>query len=168
MALTYNNVYSSFILDPLKFLIKEEFGVTVSTDSFEGRQSFLIIPLIDVLDDLRGRGQSRIYTIGIDYQYQKGGTFKYDVTTHLSNIAERVKRKIDDNRNYRVSQYWIDMGMNWADADTTWAENRTNYLWHSGAIIEINYEQEEDDIEGNENKRTVRTIFECFREEAIA
>ena len=162
MSLTFANVFSSFILDPLKFLIKSEFKMPVGTDGHTGHQSFLIKPLIDSLEDLRGRSQLRNYTIEIEYSYEKA-KFKYDVTTHLSTIAERLKRKIDDNRNYSIKKYWVDIGEVWSSAVIgVWSRNRDSYLWHSANIIEINYEQD-DEVEDN----IVKMTFECFREEVI-
>ncbi len=159
MSLTFVNVFSSFILDPLKFLIKSEFKMPVGTDEHTGHQSFLIKPLIDVLEDLRGSTQLRKYTIEIEYSYEKA-KFRYDVVTQLSTIAERLKRKIEDNRNYSIRKYWVDIGEVWSSVVIgVWSRNRDLYLWHSANIIEIDYEQD-DEVEDN----TVKMTFECFRE----
>ena len=162
MSLTFINVFSSFILDPLKFLIKSEFKLPVGTDGHTGHQSFNLKPKSYDLEDMRSVSELRKYPIEIEYSYEKA-KFKYDVTTHLSIIGSRLNRVIYDHRNYSIKRYWIDIGEVWSSAVIgVWSRNRDSYLWHSAALVEIDPEQD-DEVED----KTLKMLFECFNEEVF-
>tara|TARA_Y100000593_G_C4322562_1_gene344655 strand:+ start:2163 stop:2597 length:435 start_codon:yes stop_codon:yes gene_type:complete len=126
MAITYENVIYDRIIDNLHSLIANEFSISISLDVDEERpnQSFLIIPSSDSLIELLADGQSREYTIDIDYQLTLSGNYTKNSYKQLSEIAERMKRLVHNNTSYSPSG---------------------NYKWHDGRIINTTFERSEDD-----------------------
>jgi len=164
MSLTFTNSYNDYIIEPLKELLRNEFkGMSIGTDDHSGRQSFKLGLLPHVLEDYRSGGERRQYSIEIEYNYIKGGAFKYNVSRQLSMIAERVNRVIYNYRNFKIRKEWIDEDGKWGSTTTVWASDVTTYCWHSARIEEVDFEQDDN----SENNRTVKMLFQCFREEVI-
>jgi len=72
-------------------------------DKHEGNQSFLIQPVSDELVEILASGQTRDYTINISYRVKFSGNYTKTSVKQVSNIAERLKRLLYNNRNYSVS-----------------------------------------------------------------
>tara|TARA_Y100000593_G_scaffold94992_1_gene197916 strand:+ start:895 stop:1227 length:333 start_codon:yes stop_codon:yes gene_type:complete len=72
-------------------------------DKHEGNQSFLIQPVSDELVEILASGQTRDYTINISYRVEFSGNYTKTSVKQVSNIAERLKRLLYNNRNYSVS-----------------------------------------------------------------
>ena len=166
MSLDFTNNYNDYIVEPLKELMRNEFkGIPIGTDEHSGHQSFKLNLLPHVLVDYRSGGELRQYFIEIEYQYEKGGQFKKRVTEQLSNISERINKIIYDYRNFKVRAEWVDMSGTWGSTTTVWGNDITTYCWHSARIEAVDFERDEDEEE-DKNKRTVKMLFQCFREES--
>jgi len=124
MAITYENVIFDRVIDSLQSLIADEFNIQVYFDEHVGNQSFLITPVEDLLEDSLTSGQVRHYSISIEYQLQSAGNYTKNSVKQVSEITERMKRLLYNNRNYTV-------------AGTT--------LFYNGIIENIAYERDEDD-----------------------
>ena len=164
MAITYNNVFNDYVVEPLMEIMSGEFlGMPIRLEEPGGSQSFHLTPNNDSLEELRGRGQLRSYGVEVIYRYEKGGSYDKEVVNQLSIIAERFKRLIDNNRNFSVKSHWVDEHGTWGSTSTVWSANRDTYCWHSARVESIDYEQDEED----KNTRIVKMQFECFREEVL-
>ena len=158
--MNYTNIFNTFIVEPLIEIITDEFkGIPAELSSHTGNQSFLINFKTDEMDDMRTHGQIRDYEVDIEYQYKKS-TLDRKVMQHLSEIGERMKRLINNNRHFFVKGTWVSETGTWGATTTLWSANRDTYCWHSGRIESINYEQEDEN-------RSVKMVFQCLREEVI-
>jgi hypothetical protein len=63
----------------------------------------LITPVSDELNELLTTAQVREYTVNIAYQVDLSGNYTKLTIKQVSEIAERVKRLIYNNKNYTVS-----------------------------------------------------------------
>ena len=126
MAITYENVIFDRIIESLYSLIANEFNMEISLDSNYERPNhgFMIMPISDSLIELLANGQSREYTIDIDYQVGISGNYTKNSYKQLSEVSERMKRLIHNNTAYSPSD---------------------NYKWHDAQIQNVTFERNEDD-----------------------
>jgi len=103
MAVTFTNVIYDQVIESFNTILVDEFSIPVYYDEHLGNQSFLITPVSDELEELLTTAQVRNYTVNISYQVDIAGNYTKLSIKQVSNIAERVKRLIYNNRNYTVS-----------------------------------------------------------------
>ena len=103
MAVTYENVIYDRVINNLHSIMADEFSIPIYFDAHEGNQSFLITPVSDELNELLTTAQVREYTVNIAYQVDLSGNYTKLTIKQVSEIAERVKRLIYNNKNYTVS-----------------------------------------------------------------
>jgi len=103
MAISYENVIYDRVIDNLSTLIADEFSIPIKYDTHEGNQSFLITPVSDEINELLTTAQVRDYVVNISYQVDLSGNYTKLTLKQVSEIAERVKRLIYNNRNYTIS-----------------------------------------------------------------
>ena len=103
MAITYENVIQDRVIDSLYTLLADEFAIPIHFDEHEGNQSFLITPVTDEIEDSLTGGQVRNYTVQISYELQSGGNYTKNSMKQISEITERLKRLLYNNRDYTVS-----------------------------------------------------------------
>ena len=118
MAITYENVVFDRVIESLNTLLADEFSIPIRYDEHKGNQSFLITPGEDELIEHHSTGQSRTYSVAIQYQLVSGGEYTKNNVKQVSEIAERVKRLIHNNTAYSPS---------------------STYKWHDGRIETITY-----------------------------
>tara|TARA_R100000700_G_C3154737_1_gene132320 strand:- start:551 stop:979 length:429 start_codon:yes stop_codon:yes gene_type:complete len=142
MAITYENVIYDRVIDSLHSIIVNEFSIPVYFDVHEGNQSFLIRPVSDELEDSLNSGQTRNCEVEISYQLMSSGNYTKNSVKQMSEIAERLKRLLYNNRNYAVS-------------------GTTKFF--NGIVSGINYERDED------NEELLRSIlsFTCTTMEIV-
>ena len=63
----------------------------------------MITPVSDDLNELLTTAQVRDYTVNVSYQVDLSGNYTKLSLKQVSEVAERVKRLIYNNRNYTVS-----------------------------------------------------------------
>ncbi len=103
MAISYENVIYDRVIESLSSIIANEFSIPINYDAHEGNQSFLITPVSDDLNELLTTAQVRDYIVNVSYQVDLSGNYTKLTLKQVSEIAERVKRLIYNNRNYTVS-----------------------------------------------------------------
>jgi len=103
MAISYENVIYDRVIESLSSIIADEFSMPIYYDAHEGNQSFLITPVSDELNETFATAQVREYVVNIAYQVDLGGNYTKLTLKTVSEVAERVKRLIYNNRNYEVS-----------------------------------------------------------------
>jgi len=103
MAISYENVIYDRVIESLSSIIADEFSMPIYYDAHEGNQSFLITPVSDELNETFTTAQVRDYVVNIAYQVDLGGNYTKLTLKTVSEVAERVKRLIYNNRNYEVS-----------------------------------------------------------------
>ena len=103
MAISYENVIYDRVIESLSSIIADEFSMPIYYDAHEGNQSFLITPVSDELNETFTTAQLREYVVNITYQVDLGGNYTKLTLKTVSEVAERVKRLIYNNRNYEVS-----------------------------------------------------------------
>ena len=103
MAISYENVIYDRVIESLSSIIANEFSIPINYDAHEGNQSFLITPVSDDLSELLTTAQVRDYTVNVSYQVDLSGNYTKLSLKQVSEVAERVKRLIYNNRNYTVS-----------------------------------------------------------------
>ena len=103
MAITYENVIFDRCLENIHLLIANEFNAPGYFDKHEGNHSFLITPVEDVLEESLASGQIRNSTTQISYELKAGGNYTKNSVKQISEITERLKRLLYNNRNYSVS-----------------------------------------------------------------
>jgi ATP sulfurylase len=142
MAITYENVIYDRVIENLHSIIADEFSIPIYFDVHEGNQSFLITPVSDELEDSLTSGQTRHCTVEISYQLTSSGNYTKNSVKQVSEIAERLKRLLYNNRNYAVS-------------------GTTKFF--NGIVNGINYERDED------NEELLRSIlsFTCTTMELV-
>ena len=124
MAITYENVIYDRVIDSLHSIIANEFNIPIHFDEHQGNQSFLITPVSDELEDSLTSGQTRNCEVEISYQLASSGNYTKNSVKQVSEIAERLKRLLYNNRNYAVS-------------GTT--------KFYNGIVNGVTYERDEDD-----------------------
>ena len=103
MAISYENVIYDRVIESLSSIVADEFSIPILYDAHEGNQSFLITPVSDELNETFTTAQVRDYVVNIAYQVDLGGNYTKLTLKTVSEVAERVKRLIYNNRNYEVS-----------------------------------------------------------------
>ena len=103
MAISYENVIYDRVIESLSSIIADEFSMPIMYDAHKGNQSFLITPVSDELNETFATAQVRDYVVNIAYQVDLGGNYTKLTLKTVSEVAERVKRLIYNNRNYEVS-----------------------------------------------------------------
>ena len=124
MAISYENVIFDRVIESLSSIIADEFSMPIMYDAHEGNQSFLITPVSDDLEELLTSGQTRNVEVSISYQLQRSGNYTKNSVSQVSNVAERLKRLLYNNKVYEVS-------------------GTTKYF--NGSVENITYERDEDD-----------------------
>ena len=124
MAVTYENVIYDRVINNLHSIMADEFSIPIYFDAHEGNQSFLITPVSDELEDSLTSGQTRNCEVEISYQLTSSGNYTKNSVKQVSEIAERLKRLLYNNRNYAVS-------------GTT--------KFYNGIVSGVTYERDEDD-----------------------
>ena len=142
MAVTYENVIYDRVINNLHSIMADEFSIPIYFDAHEGNQSFLITPVSDELEDSLTSGQTRNCEVEISYQLASSGNYTKNSVKQVSEIAERLKRLLYNNRNYAVS-------------------GTTKFF--NGFVNGINYERDED------NEELLRSIlsFTCTTMELV-
>ena len=142
MAVTYENVIYDRIINNLHSIMADEFSMPIYFDAHEGNQSFLITPVSDELEESLTSGQIRNCEVEISYQLTSSGNYTKNSVKQVSEIAERLKRLLYNNRNYAVS-------------------GTTKFF--NGIVNGINYERDED------NEELLRSIlsFTCTTMELV-
>jgi|TARA_R100000049_G_C1922310_1_gene67317 hypothetical protein len=126
MAITYENVIYDRVIDSLQTILANEFSIPVLFDDTaeRGNQSFLITPAGDDLEEPVVTGQVRNYTVSINYELRSAGNYTKNSVKQVTEITERLKRLLYNNRTYSVS-----------------GTNR----FYNGSVNTIAYERDEDD-----------------------
>ena len=124
MAITYENVIFDRCLENIHLLIANEFNSPIYFDKHEGNHSFLITPVEDVLEESLASGQIRNATTEISYELKSGGNYTKNSVKQISEITERLKRLLYNNRNYSVSG---------------------TIKFYNGLVNEVNYSRDPDD-----------------------
>ena len=124
MAVTYENVIYDRVINNLHSIMADEFSMPIYFDAHEGNQSFLITPVSDELEESLTSGQIRNCEVEISYQLTSSGNYTKNSVKQVSEIAERLKRLLYNNRNYAVS-------------GTT--------KFYNGIVSGVTYERDEDD-----------------------
>ena len=142
MAVTYENVIYDRVINNLHSIMADEFSIPIYFDAHEGNQSFLITPVSDELEDSLTSGQTRNCEVEISYQLTSSGNYTKNSVKQVSEIAERLKRLLYNNRNYAVS-------------------GTTKFF--NGIVNGINYERDED------NEELLRSVlsFTCTTMELV-
>jgi hypothetical protein len=126
MAISYENVIYDRVIESLSSIIADEFSMPIYYDAHEGNQSFLITPVSDDLEELLTSGQTRNVEVSISYQLHRSGNYTKNSVSQVSNVAERLKRLLYNNKVYEVSG---------------------NNKYFNGSVESIVYERDEDDDE---------------------
>ncbi len=126
MAITYENVIYDRVIDSIQTILADEFSIPVLFDDTaeRGNQSFLITPAGDDLEEPVVTGQVRNYTVSINYELLSAGNYTKNSVKQVTEITERLKRLLYNNRTYSVS-----------------GTNR----FYNGSVNTIAYERDEDD-----------------------
>ena len=142
MAVSYENVIYDRVINNLHSIMADEFSIPIYFDAHEGNQSFLITPVSDELEDSLTSGQTRNCEVEISYQLTSSGNYTKNSVKQVSEIAERLKRLLYNNRNYAVS-------------------GTTKFF--NGIVNGINYERDED------NEELLRSVlsFTCTTMELV-
>ena len=142
MAVTYENVIYDRVINNLHSIMADEFSIPIYFDAHEGNQSFLITPVSDELEESLTSGQIRNCEVEISYQLTSSGNYTKNSVKQVSEIAERLKRLLYNNRNYAVS-------------------GTTKFF--NGIVNGINYERDED------NEELLRSVlsFTCTTMELV-
>ncbi|BAQ90704.1 hypothetical protein [uncultured Mediterranean phage uvMED] len=142
MAISYENVIYDRVIENLFSIIADEFSIPIHFDAHEGNQSFLITPVSDELEDSLTSGQTRNCEVEISYQIMSSGNYTKNSVKQVSEITERLKRLLYNNRNY--------------------AESSTNKFFN-GIVNSVAYERDED----NENLLRSVLSFTCTTMELV-
>tara|TARA_R100000773_G_scaffold44173_2_gene44381 strand:- start:756 stop:1178 length:423 start_codon:yes stop_codon:yes gene_type:complete len=122
MAITFTNIIFDEIIENLAKLINDEFNIPVHYDEHKGVQSFLLTALSDDFVTNLSTGVQREYAVEVNYQLKIGGQYTKNNIKQVSNVMERFKRLVFNNKI-------LSNGSEWFDAQ----------------VSSINYEQNEDD-----------------------
>ena len=122
MAITFTNIIFDEIIENLAKLINDEFNIPVHYNEHKGVQSFLLPGLSDDFVTNLSTGVQREYAVEVNYQLKIGGQYTKNNIKQVSNVMERFKRLVFNNKI-------LSNGSEWFDAQ----------------VSSINYEQNEDD-----------------------
>ena len=122
MAITFTNIIFDEIIENLAKLINDEFNISVHYDEHKGVQSLLLTGLSDEFVTNLSTGVQREYSVEVNYQLKIGGQYTKNNIKQVSNVMERFKRLVFNNKI-------LSNGSEWFDAQ----------------VSSINYEQNEDD-----------------------
>lgn len=122
MAITFTNIIFDEIIENLAKLINDEFNIPVHYNEHKGVQSFLLTGLSDDFVTNLSTGVQREYGVEVNYQLKIGGQYTKNNIKQVSNVMERFKRLVFNNKI-------LSNGSEWFDAQ----------------VSSINYEQNEDD-----------------------
>ena len=122
MAITFTNIIFDEIIENLAKLINDEFNIPIHYDEHKGVQSFLLTGLSDDFVTNLSTGVQREYAVEVNYQLKIGGQYTKNNIKQVSNVMERFKRLVFNNKI-------LSNGSEWFDAQ----------------VSSINYEQNEDD-----------------------
>ena len=105
MAITYENVIYDRVIDSLQTILADEFSIPVLFDNTaeRGNQSFLVLPNTDEQVDTLSSGQIRQVTVLINYELKTGGNYTKNSVKQITEITERLKRLLFNNKTYYVS-----------------------------------------------------------------
>ena len=140
MPISFINIIFDEILEKLSSIINNEFNIPVYYDEHKGNQSFLLIPNSDEIVTNISGGMQRQYNITIDYELKSGGSYTKNTIKQVSNIMERLKRLVYNEKIQSTGAEWFD-----------------------AQITSVEYERDEDDqtlIKG-------KAIFNCQNMEII-
>ena len=122
MSITFKNIIFDEIIENLAKLINDEFNIPVHYNEHKGVQSFLLTGLSDDFVTNLSTGVQREYAVEVNYQLKIGGQYTKNNIKQVSNVMERFKRLVFNNKI-------LSNGSEWFDAQ----------------VSSINYEQNEDD-----------------------
>ena len=108
MPTDFVNIIFDEILEKLANIINGEFNVPVYYDEHKGNQSFLLTPESDEIVTNVSSGMQRQYNVIIDYQLKTGGKYTKNSIKQVSNIMERLKRLIYNEKIQRSGAEWFD------------------------------------------------------------
>ena len=140
MPTTFTNIIFDEVVENLAKLINDEFNISVHYDEHKPPQSFLLTALNDDFVTNLSTGMQREYTVEVGYQLKLGGQYNKNSIKQVSNVMERFKRLIFNNKN-------LSSGSQWFDAQVT----------------NISYERDEDD----DSLLLATAIFTCQNTEVI-
>jgi hypothetical protein len=105
MAITYENVIFDRVIDSIQTILADEFSIPVLFDDTaeRGNQSFLVLPNTDDQVDTLSSGQIRQATVLINYELKTGGNYTKNSVKQITEITERLKRLLFNNKTYYVS-----------------------------------------------------------------
>ena len=122
MPINFTNIIFDEIIEKLALIINNEFSVPIYYDEHKGNQSFVLTPQSDELVTYLSSGVQRAYQIEVNYQLKIGGQFTKNNMKQVSNIMERLKRLVYNERTQSNGSEWF-----------------------SANISSIEYERDEDD-----------------------
>ena len=140
MPTDFTNIIFDEIIEKLASIINNEFSVPIYYDEHKGNQSFVLTPQSDELVTYLSSGVQRAYQIEVNYQLKIGGQFTKNNMKQVSNIMERLKRLVYNERTQSNGSEWF-----------------------SANISSIEYERDEDD---STLLRGI-AIFECQNTEVM-
>ena len=122
MAITFTNIIFDEIIENLAKLINDEFNIPVHYNEHKGVQSFLLTGVSDDFVTNLSTGVQREYGVEVNYQLKIGGQYTKNNIKQVSNVMERFKRLVFNNKILSNGSEWFD-----------------------SQVSSINYEQNEDD-----------------------
>ena len=140
MPTDFTNIIFDEIIEKLALIINNEFSVPIYYDEHKGNQSFILTPQSDELVTYLSSGVQRAYQIEVNYQLKIGGQFTKNNMKQVSNIMERLKRLVYNERTQSNGSEWF-----------------------SANISSVEYERDEDD---STLLRGI-AIFECQNTEVM-
>tara|TARA_R100001460_G_scaffold92635_1_gene134532 strand:- start:461 stop:883 length:423 start_codon:yes stop_codon:yes gene_type:complete len=108
MPTDFVNIIFDEILEKLANIINGEFNIPVYYDEHKGNQSFLLTPESDEIVTNVSSGMQRQYNVIIDYQLKTGGKYTKNSIKQVSNIMERLKRLIYNEKIQNSGAEWFD------------------------------------------------------------
>ncbi len=140
MPTDFTNIIFDEIIEKLALIINNEFSVPIYYDEHKGNQSFVLTPQSDELVTYLSSGVQRAYQVEVNYQLKIGGQFTKNNMKQVSNIMERLKRLVYNERTQSNGSEWF-----------------------SANISSVEYERDEDD---STLLRGI-AIFECQNTEVM-
>tara|TARA_R100000234_G_scaffold115355_1_gene91259 strand:- start:574 stop:999 length:426 start_codon:yes stop_codon:yes gene_type:complete len=108
MAITFTNIIFDEIVENLAKLINDEFNIPVHYDEHKGVQSFLLTGLSDDFVTNLSTGVQREYAVEVNYRLKIGGQYTKNNIKQVSNVMERLKRLIFNNKFLSGGSQWFD------------------------------------------------------------
>tara|TARA_X000001382_G_C3109873_1_gene159521 strand:+ start:172 stop:594 length:423 start_codon:yes stop_codon:yes gene_type:complete len=108
MPITFVNIIFDEILEKLSSIINNEFNIPVYYDEHKGNQSFLLIPNSDEIVTNISGGMQRQYNVTINYELKSGGSYTKNTIKQVSNIMERLKRLVYNEKIQSTGAEWFD------------------------------------------------------------